>query len=501
MTGIKSVFQKFLSSSRRRATLSQSLLSNFAQIIDAAYGFVVIPLSITYVGLDTYGWWLISFGIIQVFMLMDGGLSSAFQSRLTHAFSIDDSYSVNKTLSINVFFSVCVAVILAVIATAYSYFTVYIFGAEFSSVPGIQFGLILSAIAGSLAIVNANLGVIGTASLKPRIIFIPSIFARIIGLLFTVFLFFLECGIISIPIGALVTEAISLGNCIYQLKIIKFKFIKPDTKALSEWGSILRITFIARFSGGLYTGLEPTLVGYFASPAASAVYVTCKKPATLLAKIFFSLWASLVSPLISYSATDGFKSVSIYLSYIYALFLRLIVTGFFFYIILNDHFLRVWVGPLMFADKYLYMLIAALLITGFIFDVINESFLIVNLPKTVAANFIAASASRLMLSIAAAFYFGLYGLLFGVILANLITSYFIWVNLCKKLEGHLSLTSLFFNLGNFLVYIAVIAFYVSLEIFSNILVRNNYVFIIFVISLFLIIILLEYKSISSRWIQ
>ena len=65
MTGIKSVFQKFLSSSRRRATLSQSLLSNFAQIIDAAYGFVVIPLSITYVGLDTYGWWLISFGIIQ----------------------------------------------------------------------------------------------------------------------------------------------------------------------------------------------------------------------------------------------------------------------------------------------------------------------------------------------------------------------------------------------------------------------------------------------------
>ncbi len=491
---LTSIFLTLIAGKRRLALFKQGIFSNFLQIIDAMHAFIVIPLAINYVGLEGFGWWLTSYGIIQFLLLMDGGLSSVFQSRLTKAFASDDYLSSYRILSVILVFSIGVAVLLFLISIPYIFLAKYFWGVEFLNVSGIEMALLFSVFAGVIAIINGNVGIIGSASLNPQIIFIPAIISRIIGLVTTVLFFYFDFGILSIAMGTLTAEIIILSNGIYRINKIGFKYIHTDWESWGEWRKLLYVTFLARLSGGVYNGLEPTLIGYFVGPTYSAVYITCKKPATLLIKIFYSLWASSLSPLISYMATHSYDKVVLKLSYFYALVLRLSFVAFFFYIILNDYFLRFWVGPLDNANWRLFAIISFLLVSELVFNVVNESFYIVNLPNSVAFNFILVLFVRLSLAIPAAFIFGFYGLLIGVAISNLFLSVYVWIHLCKNFNGYLIFSKVFVHLNNLWIYLALIFTFIILDFFGANLFAFNIKLLFVTAILCSLVIYLELKS-------
>jgi O-antigen/teichoic acid export membrane protein len=447
-------FQKHLQGELRQAAFKQGFWATLIQVVEAARGFLIVPLAVYYIGLGGYGLWLTTYGFLQALTMLDLGLTGPFQRAMANAYARDDKKEFSKILSVGLMIAGTMSSIILFIGLIMIYVAQQHFPRQTAELPMAMSAFLAASVASSLSIINTFLRASGSAQLKPTAVMLPMLMFRLLGISLTVVLFVLGIGALAIGSGLLFAEfGILMAYLWMTARDGEVAIRIPSFAELNPWLEIAKITFLSRMLGGASERLETTIIGMLISVEMASIFSIGKKLATFIDQILHTMWASLMSPLTNFAAHNDKTATARKFSWTYGMMFRASLSMYVGYLFINAWFIKYWIGEQVLPDKDLYLLIGLSMASTFIFDVLNETIMLLNQPTTAGKQYMAVAALRLLCMAALGWQWGVNGMVGGIFCANLFGITFAG----QQVKNHLRRISDSRNISKIALYIMALA--------------------------------------------
>jgi O-antigen/teichoic acid export membrane protein len=100
------------SSKRTKSVLKNIYFSIFLRGASIFFNFILVPLTLSYLGNEFYGIWMVLLSIVSWLSLFDIGIGNGLRNKLTEALTLDDKKLAKNYISTAYFFIGCIGLIL-----------------------------------------------------------------------------------------------------------------------------------------------------------------------------------------------------------------------------------------------------------------------------------------------------------------------------------------------------------------------------------------------------
>lgn len=355
--------------SRKRATAYAAIGGYLNFSVSLVRGFILIPLYLTYISAEVYGYWLATGGIVSILSFIDIGINRNVQRKMSYLFGRSE-YSLLKTTFFNgalTYILVAFLIISSAIIAGLFLPTIFKIPAESSAL--IQFCFGLSVLSFIISIISQYFNTLSSSILLP---FMPSIWQSVmgvVGIIVTVMLLNGGIGLYALPMGQLATSIGTFGGIII-ITIVRYRQL-PEKATIS----IEKIKSLIVESGPIFLGktgqsivkqIEPVLITIIIGPAVTTAFVITKRAADFIA-IALNIPLGAVFPsmvnLISSNHTEKIRNLLVKLVSVIIIMATITLTS---YVLLNESFIGLWVGE----DMYLSNTITFLIAIGLLFRIL-----------------------------------------------------------------------------------------------------------------------------------
>jgi len=348
--------------SRKRATLLQAAGGYALTGITIVQGLVLIPLYLHYIGAHTYGLWLASGGILGMLGLMNFGIGSMLIQRIASSYGKKEfaqagAYFINGMV---VYLGVCL--LLGIVGWVVSLWLPEILTAIRDGADLLRQCFQLAVAAMVLAVFNECLRSFSQALLRPVIPVLGMVIGRLIGIAVTVWMLFDDFGLWAIPTGGLAAEGlifiVNLFHVVSLLRWLDINYIL-DRNIIKEYVRTAPTLLGAKVGQGVAQESEPLLIAIFLTPEITTAYMIVRRAADIVFNLLSQIVGSVLGSFGHLAGSESMKKVSMVAYALIALIALLGVIGFSIYIVMNESFIRLWVGDEYFLSKTVVILLGA----------------------------------------------------------------------------------------------------------------------------------------------
>lgn len=333
--------------SRTRAITMQAIGGYANTGISIIHGLILIPLSIHYIGAHTYGVWLATGGVLAWLGFIDMGIASMMVQRIANEHGKEDFQKAALYFTNGMVFYLFISAIFLLLGYSASLWILpLIYSGEESSLLKSCFQV--AVLATGINILNECLRAFAQAVLRPMFAIMSLIIGRLFGLGLTIGLLFYGFGLWSIPLGMLLTSGIVLIlniiniNKIHSILGTKNVFSKEIIKEYIEFSPAL---VVGRLGKALTQGIEPLLItAILSKPEVATAYVVMKRAADIVGNMLSVLIASIAPSFSNLVGENNLREIAQSVKIISLLLFAAGMVGFGTYAILNESFIRLWVG-------------------------------------------------------------------------------------------------------------------------------------------------------------
>ncbi|MCL5951010.1 MAG: MATE family efflux transporter [Chloroflexi bacterium] len=360
--------------SRRRTTQWNLFFHGVSIALAAVPGILLVPLYLKFIPLDLYGAWLATGNVLIWLTAIDPGLSTVLQQRIGVAYGQSDWAETQALLWSGLAINFALSAIILVVGMVASTYA----AAWLNLGPALDRGLIglafqLATIGTALMVFSYAVTAVNQGLQSSVGIGLVYVIVNILSIIVTAVLLFRGAGLLAIPIGGLVRGAGQvLGNAAYLLwRLVtekpKLVFSLGRLPALSQ---LISFTFLYRAGSVIANNADSFVVARFlGAEAVPALSLTRKVPefSRMFAERPAVAFMPAVSNLVGTGDVAKARAVLMRLMRMTFWMLGLLFGGF---LAFNDDFVRLWVGPSLFAGE----LVSALIVLGLVFGVVSSAF-------------------------------------------------------------------------------------------------------------------------------
>lgn len=414
--------------SRARTTKWNLFFHYVAIALAFASGLVLVPLYLKYIPLDLYGAWLATGNIVVWLTAVDPGLSTVLQQRVGIAYGRGDLQDVRAMLAAGLLIAGGVSASILVLGLVVS----GQLPTWLDLAPTIDGALLkrafLLAVTGtavtifSFAITAVNQGLQSSVGIG-----LVYGVVNLLGIILTVALLYNGFGLLAIPVATLFRGlGLTLGNAGYlswRLVSERIGFL-PSLQQIPVLTRLVSYTFLARAGSVVANNADAFIVARFlGAEVVPVLTLTRKAPdmSRLLVERPAVAFMPAVSHLVGAGQIDKARQVLLRLVRLILWLLGLLWGGFFAF---NDDFVRLWVGPELFAGSVINVVICLGLVVTVISNSLANLCLALGNIKGNSLTSVAQSMLFVPLIVLGVNYLGLLGVVLAPLLAMLATS--IW---------------------------------------------------------------------------
>ena len=383
MSQILKLFYTFLGiKSKRTQNISKHIiLSFFFRVSGILISLLLVPLSITYLGVENYGVWLTIASVITWLTFFDIGLGHGLRNKFAEALANDDKQLAREYVSSAYFSMIIISTSIIIISTIINLFVDWsrVFNAQVQLKTDINTLLPIILIFFSLQLIAKLITAIYFGaqkhSVQNQILFIGQLFS-----LLTVFLL-LNSTISSLLYFGIALSFIPLFVLVmYNFFAFKgmFNEYKPQFKlfSLRRAKEVLGIGsrfFVIQFSMLILFSTDNIIISQLFSPSEVVPYEIARKYFSLLLHVFLVIttpyWSSFTEAYVK-EDINWIKNAVRRLLKIWCFIPLLLILMYFF----SDYFYFIWVGDTVKVPKVMSLLMGSFVLLA-TFNTIFTQFL------------------------------------------------------------------------------------------------------------------------------
>lgn len=412
--------------SRIRSTKWNLFFHYYSIAFSVGWGFLLVPLYLKYIPLETYGAWLATGNIIAWLTVVDPGISDVVRQQVGRAYGAGEIHKLNDYLVSGTLLSFIVSLIILLVGLFSSNFIIDLISiTNLDSIIIIKNAFILALIGSSLLIFSFGFTSFSQGLLGSVGIGIVYVVATIVSLVINVVLLIKGYGLYSIPISQIIRALILIAGNVsyifwrYVQESIKFHFSIKGIFALTKLSGY---NILGRLGSVISTQIDTFLVArYLGAEVAPILNLTKKGPE--LSRMFVERPPIAMVPAITNAWGSGeFDKVRSNTSRLFIIILWLLGLIFSGFIIFNKSFVSLWIGPNLYAGNSINILICLAIIISVTVNVSSNIFFALgNIKEASKINFIQGIITVMALYLGVKF-FGLFGLVLAQIISLLVYS-------------------------------------------------------------------------------
>jgi len=329
--------------------------------ITIVQGLLLIPLYLHYIGVEMYGMWLASGGMLGMLGMINFGVSSMVIQRVASAYG-EKNHAMAGTYFINgvaVYLGICL--LYAMGGWGASFWLDEILKVSGADAELLRQCFQLAVVAAVFGIFNECLRSFGQALLRPVIPMMSMAVGRMLGIGVTVWMLFYDFGLWAIPSGILVAESVIFGmNLLYVLVLFRklSARIGLDKKIIKEYIKTSPALLMARMGNTLSQESEPLLITMFIGPGVTTAYMVTRRAADMVFNILSVIVGSSMSSFAHLAGTGDDERINGITKNLLVLSFSIGAIGFAIYVGANHAFVSLWVGESFALDRNIILFIA-----------------------------------------------------------------------------------------------------------------------------------------------
>lgn len=352
--------------SRKQAIRVQAIGALFVKLVPIVRGLIFLPLYIQILGGRTYGFWLASGGILAWLSITEIGLSSLISQRVALHYGKGDSSLSGQHIFNGIITSFLLTILVVSVGMVISIFVPNILRTEIDERDLIRGCFQLAVVFTSLHLINEILTGVSNALLKPLIPKMSMLFFQSTSLILTIVFLRRGFGLWSIPLSYLYAESgiflVNLINC-YLLYRRTGAPLKWNRSIFREYLSLSPFLILSRVGKAAVRRIEPTLITMFISPETATLFSVSRRAGEMISNYMRIMDNSTFSSFAHIFGEGNQEKIKKYVPAFMRISVLITIAAYASYVVLNQRFINIWVGPEFLTRNLLTILIGVSLLS------------------------------------------------------------------------------------------------------------------------------------------
>lgn len=403
-----------------------------------AQGILLVPLYLSALGADIYGYWLATGGVIAWLGAFDMRMAVAITQKVSCAYGTGRISEMNDAFVSGILvYCLVLSPVLPVAILTFPYLAQFLkLPSEFYS--DFYHAYLFSVLGLVFSLLTGGLVSLSKGMLRPKFPVVVHFICGLIQIVCIAVLLSEGWGVRAIGFAVFLRFALSMFfNAFYALYLLRevninTKKIGSSKAMVRDYCSVLPPMFVSRLTTGVVSKIEPTLILRFLGPEVAAGYSVTKAAGAILVGLANSVTASVFP---SFASIYGDKSREQAVQ----AFRRCleIVSGFalfYFggYILMNSGFVALWVGDGLYLGNGLCILLGVSLCGMVLSNYLNNTLTAMgdfNFASWVRTS---SEALRFIVMIVFLYFYGVIGMPIAVIVTSIGDSIIYWRRIGMK---------------------------------------------------------------------
>ncbi len=352
----------------RVITTKWNLIFHYVSIAFAMVsGIFMVPLYLKFLGVDIYGVWLATGNILVWLTAIDPGISTVLQQRIAEAYGKKDFQGLTDYLTAGLVITAVIVIFMILLGFLFARFLPSLLNLPFTiDAALIQKAFIMALIGSTLIVFSCSIIAVNQGLQGSLGVGIIDAVVTTLSISLTVFLLYGGFGLLGITVSQIFQGiGLILGNSGYlfwriQSEKLGYSF---SFRKVSNVARLIAYTFWGRIGGVVANNMDLIVVSRFLGPETVAMLNLTRK-APDMSRMFIERPAVAFMPAVShlFGAGEIMKAKPVLLRLLQMIIWSLgLVVG--CYLALNDDFVRLWVGPALFAGQTINLIICITVLT------------------------------------------------------------------------------------------------------------------------------------------
>ena len=347
--------------SRRKSFKILTIGGWLVRILQIGNNLLLIPLYLKYIGVESYGYWLASGGILAWVAAFDFGVVGIIKQRCAFYFGKNEPDTAAVYFQTGLIIYSLLLLLMLGIAYGLSFVLDPLLNFPAEDVDLYRYTFMLAALAAAFAILKNVFGAYTHALQRPSADVLASVAGQLINLIVVVYLLlFTSLGLWAIPIGILSNHLLST-TCVLVYLYFRANILRqllPFKRAVFfDYLRISPILFFSRLGSQLTEKIEPTLIVMFLTPELATMFTLAKRLIEVLMGFANTVRGGMIAGFSHYFGENGAGATVDLLDRILQITLGMSLAIVVIYLASNRHFVDLWVGP----ELYIGTLICAII--------------------------------------------------------------------------------------------------------------------------------------------
>lgn len=333
--------------SRKKAVIVQSVGGYINTIISMLQGLLLLPFYFKYITYEVYGLYITIVSIVTLTSIVNFGVGTMVMQRISSSYAKKDYKSVVDYFLNSLLVYIVISFIFIFISTILSLLLNKIITIDNNSFSTLYNMYIIVVSTVLITFYNNSFKGFSQALLNPLFSIISTIMSRLIGLCFIVYMIKHEYGIISIPLGLLITEIlVCISNSLHAYVLYKKLNIKAqiNKNILKDYFTMSPHLFGLIVGNTLSNSSYPLIITTFLGAEMTTAYTIVRRAAEIILQMLNVINASLIGPFSNLVGEGNKKKINGIVTKIITLSFLSGLLFFLTYIVSNKIFVTLWIG-------------------------------------------------------------------------------------------------------------------------------------------------------------
>ncbi len=397
----------------------------------------MVPLYIKHISLDVYGAWLASGNILVWLSIVDPGLTVVLQQRIGFAYGKHDYQTLREIIFGGLFISCLISVCIIIVGLILAQYLPFFLNIENANISKkIIHAFSLSVIGTSLTILSFSISAINQGFQRSKVGLLINLIITLFSTILTAVLLVNRFELLSIAYASVFSGVLyTLGQIIYLIRILVIEKIGFETSFnnFRYLAKTLSYSFLGRSSGTLANNLDLFVVSRFLGPETVTILAISRKVPDM-SKEFINQPSVAFQPAISHLMGSGdIKKVQNVLTRLFRILFWMLCLTIGGLIALNDNFVALWVGNILFAGTRINLIICVTLFFSIAAACMRNICIALGSIKSTSVESLAQSMLFITFVILGTKYFGLTGAVLAPLISTLAVSVWYYPILFSKI--------------------------------------------------------------------
>lgn len=414
-------------STRQKRYISGLFSNNLQKLLSAIIGFVATPIIIGYLGKEQYGIWIIIGNLLGYVGLMDFGITGAITALVAKNNNDKDEGKINALINNAFFLQIGILFVILVVGGILSFWVPDFFAIDPKDETLVWKTFLFAIIGYAISFPPKSFkGLIKGRQYIALVAWIDFASVALITLL-NITMLHIGIGLIAMPIGAIVVRLLSYIPIFYFARkaypnlYLSYRYF--DWKEAKSILNVSSLWFVGTTSAIIIYSTDNIVIGKFITVEIVTMYYVTYRLSEFLRQRIYSISQTALPGFGQLIGQNDFDRMQYLYLKSQRFILGITIPIVFAVIFFNYDFVRLWVGPELFAGQAITMFFALLL---FIMVFYHSSSIVLSSGmqlRPIAWSRGIEAILNLILSILGAKKFGIMGVAGATIVSNLLTSF------------------------------------------------------------------------------